>query len=123
MKMYENIEEMFADLERRLEEGRRSAKTHHIKVGDLRHGDYFAYRHPVGVLVFGRVIEKTEYSEDDESIQEARENGFVFARCFSAMCPEGELGDTHVTRITHKVSKKLFDRAQVNGFRHLDQLN
>lgn len=118
IKEYENAEKMFKDIEKMVAQGREAAKHHHIKVDQLRHGDHFAYVHHSGVPIFGEVIESTEYEEDS-----ARENGFIFGRCYSELCPNGELGDTHVTHITHKVSKEDFERARANGWRHLLETN
>jgi hypothetical protein len=124
MKEFESLEEMFADIASRVEAGKKAAEDHPIKVKDLRHGECFAYHHPVhDIHIFGEVVEKTEYPEDDKIIESARENGFVFGRCYSVMCPEGELGDTHITYITHKISRSLFDRARANGFHHLKVTN
>jgi hypothetical protein len=124
MKEFDSLEDMFADIAARVEAGKKAAENHPIKVKDLRHGDYFAYQHPVhNILIFGEVIEKTEYPEDDGSIATARANGFVYGRCYSVLCPEGELGDTHVTYITHKIDKAVFERARVNGFHHLNPTN
>lgn len=124
MKVYTSFEEMMADIQARVEAGREAAKHHHIKVEDLRHGDHFTYLHPeLGIPIFGEVVEETEYEEDELDIAMARENGYIFGKCYSVMCVEGELGDTHVTRITHKIDKAVFERAKANGWRHLDPSN
>jgi len=124
MKEFASLEEMFADIAARVEAGKKAAENHPIKVKDLRHGDHFAYHHPVhDIYIFGEVIETTEYPEDNESIASARANGFVYGRCYSVLCPEGEFGDTHVTYITHKIDKSMFERARANGFHHLRATN
>lgn len=117
VKTFQSSEEMFADLEARVEAGREAAKIHHIKAADLPHGSYFVYGHfEVGELIFGEVIEVTEYPEDNESIAQGRENGYIFARCYSVLCPEGELGDTHITRISRVISKEEFEVAKEAGW-------
>jgi hypothetical protein len=121
IKQYDTIEDMFKDLEDRIAAGKKAAVEHPIKVEDLHHGDFFAYVHPIHrIPIFGEVL---EYPDEEGDIREARDNGYIFARCFSAVRPSGELGDTHITHITHKIPKIVFDRAKANGFRHLDSLN
>lgn len=119
---YDSIEELFEALKKDTEVANEQAKTHPVKVEDLKHGEIFVSPRPdFGIVVFGQVWEHSEeYPEDNESIRDSRARGYVFARCFSALCPEGELGSTHITMITGKVSAKVFERAKANGFRHLD---
>lgn len=117
------FKDMMKGIQAQVEANRKAAEEHSIKVEDLRHGDYFAYNHPAGITIFGEVMERTDYPEDEMTIALARQNGYVYGRCYSEDCPEGELGDTHVIRITHKVTKEMFDRAKANGFRHIDIMN
>ena len=46
----------------------------------------------------------------EEHLQHCR-----FCRCFSAVCPEGELGDVHVSTIRCIVSRGLFERLNEQG--------
>lgn len=124
IRTFKDLDEMFAFIEEQGHELQQAMADHPVKVADLRHGDFFVSVRPdFGVVIFGEVVEKTDYPEDDESIAQARTRGWVFARCYSPMCVEGEFGDTHVTNIHAKITKAVFERAQVNGFRHLNPSN
>lgn len=119
-------------------------KTHPIKVDDLQDGDYFvSIRSDIGIMIFGRVVGFVPrdpvdlYGYTDEEIAEIeaedaeerkqmdlnRTRGYIFGKCHSMLCPDGELGDTHVTRIHHKIDRAAFERAKANGFRHMDGTN
>lgn len=88
-----------------------------MKISNLKHGDYFVSLRPdFGLVIFCEVMEHTSYPEDDESIAEGRSRGYVFGKCYSIACTDGELGSTHISNISFKLSKKLFERARARGF-------
>lgn len=102
----------------------RAAESHPIKVEDLKHDDYVvSVRSDLGVIIFAQVIVDMADEEDAEAVALSRQNGYVFTRAYSPLCPAGELGDIHVTRIHGKVSKELFERARANGWRHAKAAN
>jgi len=41
---------------------------------------------------------------------------FRLARCFSTVCPNGEIGDVHVADVREKITQREFDRAQRVGW-------
>ncbi len=124
VKSFDTFEEMMADIEARVEEGLKAAEKHHIKVDDLRQGSHFAYFHTTaGITIFGEVIEDSGDAEDNASIHMARMNGYIYAKCYSTEVPKGELGDTHVTHITHVMTKEDFERARANGWKSIDFTN
>jgi hypothetical protein len=120
IKSFDSIEELLEHIAAENERGREAAKDHPVKVSELRHGDCVVSPRPdYGVMVFGEVLERTEYPEDAENIQMSRLNGFVFGRWYSPLCVEGEYGDTHITNIATKIPREVFERAKINGFRHI----
>jgi len=62
----------------------------------VRKGDCFKQWTEYGFYIFGEVLE--EYEE--EYLKNYR-----FCDCFSEGCPEGEIGDVHVSQITALISK------------------
>lgn len=122
---FDSMEEMFDAMRQDQEAADEKAKTHHLGVADLKHGDCFVSPEPLlGCLVFGEVIEHCdEYPEDNESIREGRLRGYIYARCYSPMCADGELGDKHITTIQAKVPREVFDRAKANGWRHTEAVD
>jgi len=125
IKMYDSIEEMQNAMCKDQEAANEAAKTHHLKVEDFGHGDYFASARPDhGCVVFGEVWTHSEkYPEDDEHIAGSRMRGYLYGRCYSVKCVEGEIGSTHITRVSTKISKEVFERARANGWRSLDPSN
>ncbi len=72
-------------------------------------GDYVARPGP-GFLVYSEIL------EDPES-REKRLEHYRFTRSYSVACPQGELGDIHVSTIEHVLSKERFERAREKGWR------
>lgn len=123
-RTFDTDEELLEAMEADEAAAQEAMKAHPIKVEDLRHGDFFVSVRPdLGIVIFGRVIETTEFEEDNASIIEMRQRGYVFGECFSAICTYGEVGDTHVTMIHGKISQGLFERVKANGFRHARKVN
>jgi len=56
----------------------------------VKPGDCFMSDSGEGFLVFGEVL---------EGYPEGRLQHYRFCRCYSVACPEGELGDVHVSTI------------------------
>ncbi len=124
IRSFNTDEELFDAMKADERAAQEAMKAYPIKVEDLRHGDFFVSVRPdLGIVILGRVIETTEYPEDNENIIEMRQRGYVFGECFSAICTYGEVGDTHVTRIHGKISQGLFERMKANGFRHARKTN
>ncbi|HEV8595651.1 MAG TPA: hypothetical protein VGR51_09005 [Thermoplasmata archaeon] len=55
------------------------------------------------------------YPEDLPRILADRERGQLYSRCYSALCPEGELGLTPLDT-TEAITQREFDRARVRGW-------
>lgn len=123
IREFNSIEEMLEYLRETRERGLEAADKHHLKVSDLKHGDYFVRLHETGVLIFGEVLERTAYPEDTETIVSSRLNGYVYGRCYSILCPEGEFGSTHITHIQSKIPRDVFELAKSNGWLHAEPTN
>jgi hypothetical protein len=87
---------------------------------EMKVGDYFVRLIPMEdgiVAVYGEVL-KPDYDEDEEPnfYDQPHMKHVRFTRCFSMMCPGGELGDTHVASIGRKLSKTQFNLAAQWGW-------
>ncbi len=60
----------------------------------------YGKRKDVGLLVFGEVL---------EGCTEAHLRHYRFCRCLSVACPEGEVGDVHVSTVVRRVSRAFFE--------------
>ena len=71
----------------------------------IKPNDYFRRESGFDFLIYGHVLEE----------EEPREPGlehYRLCRCYSVACPEGELGDVHVSTIDQLISKGTFDQAR-----------
>lgn len=104
---FDNIEDFF-------DEERKQRETADASVKDwqraIKPGDYFRQRHEVGINIYGEVL------EDDEPRGPGLEN-YRFCRAYSLACPEGELGDIHVSQIEEILTRAKFEVAKARGWR------
>jgi len=82
----------------------------------LEIGDFFI-REAHGFFIYGEVLDPITTENPEERAYEIERRNqphmkhFRFTRCFSPMCPHGELGDVHVSTVTLK-SASMFERCQ-----------
>ena len=91
----------------RLEEARKAADAR-VKPWQaaLKPGDRFINL-AEDLVIFGEVL---------ETYEEPRLKHYRFCRCFSVACPEGELGDVHVSTIAAVVSRAFFEGMREKGW-------
>lgn len=73
-------------------------------------GDYFQ-RAAYGVRIYGEVLDNPDPREP--TLQHYR-----FCRCYSMMCPTGELGDVHVSTIERVLKPNEFEAAKQRTWRN-----
>tara|TARA_R100000656_G_scaffold104176_2_gene76269 strand:+ start:3066 stop:3455 length:390 start_codon:yes stop_codon:yes gene_type:complete len=94
----------------------------------LKVGDYFL-RVECGIHIFCEVLDPSvppDGSLDPEEVEEIRKEaeiykephmtGFRFCRCFSSVCPEGEVGDVHISTAGAKLRQEEFLTARQNDW-------
>ena len=74
-----------------------------VKVGDC----FIADGGEEDLVVFGEVL---------EGYREAHVRHYRFCRCFSVACPEGEVGDVHVSTMLCLVSRAFFEAMRQEGW-------
>jgi len=72
---------------------------------EVEAGDYFVRQTPYEFQVYGEVL-------PDEEPREADGRHYRFCKCYSIACPDGELGDVHVSVIERLLSRQEFDDAK-----------
>lgn len=84
---------------------------------DLKPGDCFLRVYYVGeghpLNIYGEVID-SQYEEDRELM--ASRPDLRLCRCFSKMCPEGELGSVFICSMTTPLTRAEFDAARLKGW-------
>lgn len=94
---------------------------------ELKAGDFFV-RIAGEIVIYGEVLDpalpafpgkhsKRELAEIREEAQiygQPHMRHYRFTRCFSPCCPDGELGDVHVSTVQALLSKEQFELAKKN---------
>jgi hypothetical protein len=96
-------------------------------------GDYFL-REAHGIRIYGEILdaaalllngreeadldedELAEYKDTQESYKEPGLRFYRFTRCFSHMCPRGEMSDIHLSTVTRKLTQEEFLAAKKAGW-------
>jgi hypothetical protein len=113
---------------------RKANEVSTFKGSDFSDGDCFV-REDTEVPIYGVVVDEVSitsgkipedeeeyeaWKEEKEELQaehdDSRARGYIFGRCYSKWCPNGELGSTHVSRITKKITRAEFEQAKVRGW-------
>lgn len=107
VKSFDNIEDMFSYLDGQRQEAKKLADQYNAKEVIPKY-KYWALHetfpgYDEDLVIIGRRWEPSanptpEELEDVESVNGAMESGWIFAKWFSFACPEGELGDNHISR-------------------------
>lgn len=94
---------------------------------DLKVGDKFVkYAH--GLVIFGEVLDPVEEERkagaDEDEVEYTRElysephmQNYRMCRCFSVTCPNGEMGDVHISTIGAVITNDQFEDARKAGWR------
>jgi hypothetical protein len=77
---------------------------------ELKKGDYFVRNAGVGIPVYGEVVQSSgEYR--------GRLRDYRFCKCYSMMCPTGELGDVHISTVDRLLTPNEFEGAKARRWR------
>ena len=84
----------------------------------IKSGDHFVRVDALGgdlLTIYGEIIE-SPYPEDREIFAQPHMKHYRLTRCFSLACPEGEIGDVHVSTINKRMDKETFELARLTGW-------
>lgn len=109
------------DVFRQIAEARRAADA--LVLGwqrQVRPGDRcLSYNHEVELFVFHEILDPLAGAVDEEERTYLRETyaephmeHYRFTKSYSAMCPEGELGDIHVSIVSLVIPLSVWDRCR-----------
>lgn len=108
---FESLEAFFEQQRRDLEEANARVKPWQEAI---KEGDYFRKPGPYGLTIYAHVQPYPNDPEDFPRTHELRH--FRFCEAYSRACPEGELGDIHVSEVERIISEAEFERARVGGW-------
>jgi len=75
----------------------------------LRKGDCYRQGTEYGFSVFGVVLKN--------ACRQKNLCNYRLVKAYSEACPDGEMGDTHVSSISEIISKERFEQARDNGWK------
>lgn len=98
VRQYNSFEAMMEDMRKAQAAADQQITPWQLKVEE---GDCFIRLEPE-LTIFGEVLE-----QDPEDL--ALHPSYRWTKCYSSWCPEGEKGDTHVSRFDMLISRRLFE--------------
>ena len=101
-------------LERMAQQGRAADARVQPWQTAVQPGDCFLRTDQI-VPIYGQVLDPP--AEDRGLYAQEHMRHFRLTHCFSAMCPEGEVGDTHVSCFAHLLTPEEFAAAQAAGWK------
>jgi len=115
IQSFDSYEEMFETIHQA-----RKAADARVKPWQaaIKLGDHFVRVDALGgdlLTIYGEVIE-SPYPEDREVFAQPHMKHYRLTRCFSLACPEGEIGDVHVSTINKLMDKETFELARITGW-------
>lgn len=119
VRFYDTAEQMF-EAERKAQE-----RLAEIQPTDwqeeMKPGDCFVRLMDMGGVpldVYGEVIDIKD--EEDAALMRSRPD-LRTCRCFSKLCPEGELGTVFIISMSHKIPREMFESAKSRGWPYFYQ--
>ena len=102
---FDNIEELFDAMHKDREAADSNTQSWQAA---LTIGQCFV-KEAQGIIIWGEII--AEEKDPDEDPEDAFETDPCekFTRCFSVVCPKGELGFTHASTIVRTISRAAFE--------------
>jgi hypothetical protein len=112
-----DIDDFFAQEEQAQE---RAALLIPVWAGTLTVGDHFLREVTFSdetITIYSEILPQTVEDEDGNEVVVPYDGSpYRFTRSFSTCCPEGELGDAHISTIARRISKEEFEAARANGW-------
>ena len=100
----------FEDMQKRLQQQMKAADARvQPWQAKIKPGDYILRETEYGFPIYGHVLE--QYGPDQPHLRHYR-----FCKCYSVACPEGEVGDVHVSTIEQILSEAEFEEAKKQGW-------
>ena len=98
---YDSDEEMWEDLHKKMKDADARLKP---TQASIRPGQHFInFRHGPELPIFGEVLDT-----DDAIYKETHMQHYRLTEAYSAACPDGEIGDTHVSDMDAIIDSELF---------------
>lgn len=119
---YDSFEEMMEDLGRAMKEA--DARVKPTQAG-IEPGQYFInFRYGLDLPIFGEILDIKKLGVDEEeqeyinrSYSQPHMRFYRPTKAYSMACPEGEIGDIHLSEVDAIIDPELFGFYRENGWR------
>jgi hypothetical protein len=109
---FDSVDDMFAAVEK-LNIAAKEMPVEQWQL-DLKAGDCYLRVYHIGenetLNIYGEVIDVTD--PEDQELMESRPD-LRMCKCYSQMCPEGELGTVFICAMTKPLTREEFDTARL----------
>jgi len=115
IQFFDSTKEMFETIHKAREAADAKVKPWQAQI---KPGDCFVSANDLGteiITIYGQVIESPNPQERALFTQHHMRH-FRLARCFSEACPEGEIGDIHVSTLLSIIDLETFELARLTGW-------
>jgi hypothetical protein len=90
----------------------------------MKPSQYFInYSNDFGIAIFGQVLDTGHLGADpeeksyiDQVYSEPHMKFYKPTKCYSVACPDGEIGDTHLSSVSALIDESSFQYYQQNGW-------
>ncbi len=124
MKQFNSLDEMLGYIRECSQQADMQVKPWQEAV---KPGDYFVRFIEEGLTIYGKILDpvqsEIDAGADEDEVNYQRElrdaphmKHYRFSKCYSDMCPEGELGDVHVATIAAIITEKVFNEVKERGW-------
>lgn len=107
VESFDDLDEFFERMEKRMEEADARFQSWQAAI---KPGDYFVRYNPLGFNIYGEILNEEE--PRDKHLRHYR-----FCKGYSVACPDGEMGDIHVSQIEALISQETFEAMRKRGWR------
>ena len=104
---YNSLDEMFEGLGSAMKAADSRVKPWQEQV---KPGDFYVQDTEYGFKIYGEVLK----TDEEPIYKQAHMKHYRLAKAYSNACPEGEVGDVHVSSIEKILSKEEFEEARDN---------
>lgn len=103
VKTFDNMDDMFSYLEEQAKTAKELADQCNAKEVIPKYKYWAIDESDIDLVIVGKRWEPSanptpEELEDVASVNKAMQSGWIFAKWYSFACPEGELGDNHISK-------------------------
>lgn len=108
---FDDVDGLFKEMRKDMDAADINAKPWQLKI---KAGGYFVRWSELGFNIYGEILVEGEPRQKELQL-------YRLCRGYSVACPQGEMGDIHVSTIERLLTKAEFEEARKKGWRQAEQ--